>query len=258
MINYKELVDKTLNGGQHKPAKGVMTRELFGKQLTFHLGLGFPIVTGRKIFHKGVLGELAAFLAGPTHVNDFKDRNCNYWDIFADDDGSLRLAYGNAWRDFHGVDQLAKTAQNLRDRPNSRRHLISAWDPTGLEQLSLQCCHYAYQWSANADGTLDMVWVQRSADLMLGIPSDIILAAVLNMLMAQTVGRFAGKIILQLGSVHIYEPHYAAAEEYLKRDTHFLPSWTLAPEATVFNFTPDMLELRGYKHEGVINFELLK
>jgi len=258
MINYAKLVNKTLYGGQHKPAKGVMTRELFGKQLTYHLGVGFPIITGRKMFYKGVLGELAAFLAGPTHVNDFKDRDCNYWDIFADDDGSLRLAYGNAWRDFHGVDQLDKTVKNLKEHPYSRRHLVSAWDPTGLDQLSLQCCHYSYQWSANTDGTLDMVWVQRSADLMLGVPSDIILAAVLNMLMAQTIGRFPGKIILQLGSVHIYEPHYRAAEEYLKRDLHFLPSWTLDKEATVFNFEPHMLQLKGYEHDGVISFELLK
>jgi len=93
---------------------------------------------------------------------------------------------------------------------------------------------------------------------MLGLPSDIILATVLNLLMAQTVGRFPGKVVLQLGSVHIYEPHYSNAEEYLKRELHFLPTWTLSPEATVFNFEPHMLEIRGYKHEGPINFELLK
>lgn len=258
MDNYKDLVTEVLNSGLFKPSRNGIIREVFGKQIAYDLSKGFPIVTGRKMFYKSVFGELAAFLEGPTNVSDFKKHDCNYWDIFADEDGALRLAYGNAWRDFQGKDQLAETIKNLKEDPYSRRHLISAWDASGLDELTLECCHYAYNWCVNTNGTLDMVWVQRSADVMLGLPSDILLAAALNMLVAQTVGLHPGKIILQLGSVHIYEEHFKAAEEYINRAIHRLPYSVLDPAATVFNFHPDMLQLRDYQHEAVLNFELKK
>ena len=257
MREYKDLVKETLHGGAIKPVRQGQTREKFGEQLTFHLVIGFPILTGRKMHLQGILGELAAFLKGPTHIKDFNDKGCNFWDIFADDDGSLRLAYGNAWRNFNGVDQLTRVVERLKTNPYRRSHLVSAWDPTGLDKLTLKCCHYSYQWSANIDGTLDMIWVQRSADLMLGLPSDIVVAAALNLLMAQTVGMQPGKIVLQLGSVHVYSAHYEAAEEYLNRGIHYLPSYQLDPKATVFNFEPEMLKLKYYRHEPHLNFEIL-
>ena len=256
MRNYAELVEKVLTSGYQMEGRNGKTVALFGKQLTFHLGAGFPVVTGRQMFFKGVLGELAAFLAGPTHVNHFKSQGCHYWDKFADDDGKLRLAYGNSWRDFHGTDQMKNLIDGLRADPYSRRHIITAWDPSGLDELSLMCCHYSYQWNVNTYGELEMIWIQRSVDLMLGLPSDIILAGALNMLVAQTVGLKPGKIVLQLGNCHVYEEHWEVAREYLKQPYKSLPKAKLDPKATVDNFLPEMLTFEGYTHGPKLSFEL--
>jgi len=256
MLNYKDLVDEVLHSGEEYFGRNGKTRALFGRQIAFNLSAGFPIVTGRRIYYKGVLGELAAFLAGPTHVNHFKSQGCHYWDKFADEDGRMRLAYGNAWRSFHGVDQMERLIDGLQNEPYSRRHIITAWDPSGLDELTLQCCHYCYQWNVRADGALDMIWIQRSVDMMLGLPSDIILAAALNMLVAQTIGREPGKIVLQLGNCHIYEEHWETAIEYLDSDIFLLPEVSLNKAANINNFLPEMLALVDYKHGPKLSFEL--
>jgi len=253
MKNYKELVNECLNEGYSQGGRNGETLELFGRQLKFDLSKGFPIVTGRKMFYKGVFGELAAFLKGPSHIDDFKGEGCHYWDKFADIDGGLRLAYGNAWRDFHGVDQLENLLFSLKDTPASRRHLISAWDPSGLDQLTLQCCHYAYQWNVQG-GKLNMTWVQRSADLMLGLPSDIILAALWNHLIAAEVGLQAGELTVQLGSVHIYKEHLETAQVYLHTTLYPLPRVFL--KGRLLAFRADQAELQSYQHGPSLSFEL--
>jgi len=255
MKNYQELVKEVLVSGYGQEGRNGRTVALFGKQLEYNLEEGFPIVTGRKIFYRGVAGELAALLKGPKHVDDFKEQGCSYWNKFADADGKLRLAYGNAWRDFNGANQLEYLIKNLKENPGSRRHLLVAWDPANLDNLSSHCCHYAYEWFVR-DGRLDMIWIQRSVDLLVGLPSDIILGAMMNMVIASTVGLKPGRLTLQLGNCHIYTEHLFQVADYLRAPLRELPIAKLAPEATIDNFVPDMFSLKGYVHGPTMRFEL--
>lgn len=260
--DYKQLVLKAL-ASPMRPTRNAFTRAFFGAMIETDLletGI-FPIISRRKIHVKGIVGELAAFLQGATSVSAFKDFGCNYWDSWADKEGKLNIDYGTAWRDFNGTDQLTEVVESLKNNPNSRRHMISSWRPDRLDTLALPCCHYSYQWFVTSEGYLEMIWNQRSVDLMVGLPSDIVLASLFNVLMAQTVGLKPGKITMMLGDCHVYESHGEGIEEFLSReDTGFLtnlaPEYTLNPEATVFNFKPEMFELIDYTPLEAINFKL--
>jgi len=258
---YKKLVQQLLSEqGAARETRNAKTISTFGVQLKAEeLRTGvFPIVRGRKIYWKGVVGELAAFLKGPRSVQDFTDVGCNFWSPWAKKN-KLELDYGNAWIDFNGTNQLLTVVQSLRTEPYSRRHLISAWRPDRLEELSLPCCHYAYQWYVTNDGYLDMAWIQRSVDIMVGMPSDIVSAALFNILMAQTVGLKPGKITFQLGDTHLYLSHAIAAHMYVAADESTLkqPTWSLDPAATVFNFHPEMFSIDNYEHYGPIPLEVI-
>lgn len=261
-IEYRNMLAKALLA-RPRQTRNAITRSYFGDVLeidTLELEQ-FPILLGRKMYWPGVVGEMATFLKGPSHVTDFRHNNCNYWDGFADENGDLRIDYGNAWLDFNGVNQLEEVVKSLRSNPYGRRHLISAWRPDKLNQLSLPCCHYSYQWYVNDDNELEMIWNQRSVDLAIGLPSDIILAALFNILMAQTVDLKPGKITMMLGDCHIYESHLEGVAVYMnqlskKLDTYSLPSYYLDAKATVFNFRPSMFATEGYKPKDPINFKL--
>jgi len=221
----------------------------------------FPALLGRRMYYKGVFGELAAFLKGPTTLQDFEDQGCNYWKQWANKDGSIEVDYGNAWLDFNGINQLEEVVHGLKSDPYGRRHIINAWRPDHLSTLSLPCCHYAYQWYVTDDGFLEMSWMQRSVDLMVGLPSDIILCAAWNILMAQTVGLKPGKLHFMLGDCHVYDEHQAGLASYMQQTQKLYhlakPNWTLAKEATVFNFTPGMLVLHNYTPKAAIKFEVI-
>lgn len=268
--DYVQLV-QTIKSAPERQTRNAVTRSSFGHTLVIdELVYGiFPILQGRKMFWKGVVGELAAFLTGPESVQDFEAQGCNYWKQWGDVDGALRVDYGNAWLDFNGVNQLNALIDGLRRDPYGRRHIITGWNPANLSVLSLPCCHYSYQWYVTTDGMLDMIWTQRSADLMIGVPSDIILAAVFNLLVAQTVDLEPGRLVMNFGDTHIYESHlrtectngtYAyPVDEYLLQYSAMpsaVPGWTLAPEATVFNFTPDMFDIVDYFAHDPIIFRL--
>jgi len=261
--DYVALIGYISERGCVKSTRNARTKSLFGVQFYFD-DLNYstlPILQGRKIYTSGVIGELAAMLKGPKTVQDFKDQGCNYWDAWRDDEGKLNVDYGNLWLDFNGVNQLEAVVNSLKNDPSSRRHLISGWKPDNVADLSLPCCHYSYQWYVTDDGHLDMVWVQRSVDVMVGLPSDILLAAVFNILMAQTVGLTPGTVTMQFGDTHIYESHKPGVAAYLEQakvlDLNLSePQWNLAKEATVFNFVPSMLEIVNYSHAPAINFKL--
>lgn len=220
----------------------------------------FPLLLGRMMFYKGVVGELAAFLKGPKSLEDFELQGCNYWKDWADKDGKLNVDYGNAWLDFDGVNQLKEVVASLKADPNGRRHLITGWNPSHLKDLSLPCCHYSYQWYVNDLDELEMIWNQRSVDIMIGLPSDIILAAVWNILMAQTIGLKPGRLHFMLGDCHIYDSHMEGVETYLEQmatiDTLVRPMWTLDKTATVFNFRPSMLTIQDYTPRPAVKFKL--
>lgn len=244
-----------------RETRNAVTQSYFGDHLVIDslIHNQFPALLGRKLFLDGIIGEMAAFLKGPKAVKDFKAQGCNYWDDWGDKTGKLNVDYGNAWLDFDGVNQLKEVVESLKKDPTGRRHLITGWNPSHLKDLSLPCCHYSYQWYVN-DGELEMIWNQRSVDIMIGLPSDIVLAAVWNILMAQTVGLRPGRLHFMLGDCHIYESHLEGVDEYLtqmhRTPYMHLPKWELDPKATVFNFVPSMLKIVGYKPMPPIKFKL--
>lgn len=256
---YKMLVRSVL-GMPTRPCRNGTARSMFGA--TLHIceteRCPLPLLNGRKMFPSGIVGEMAAFLQGPKSVYDFKSKGCNYWDQWADEDGSLRVDYGNKWIDFHGVNQLKKLVESLTKDPYGRRHLITGWDPSNLDSLSLPCCHYAYQWYVTTDGYLDMIWHQRSADLMVGVPSDVALAVLFNHLVANSTKLKPGSVTLVLGDVHIYSEHEAAAVEYLQRNhqSRVPVHIKLDTQATVFNFEPSHVEVVEYEPCDKIQFKL--
>jgi thymidylate synthase len=262
MLNVEQQYIQLLKRVQQAPlttTRNGMTRSLFGYQLEItELPLAFPILQGRKMYWKGVLGEMVAFLRGPQSNEDFTKQGCNFWTPWEDSNGCITVDYGNAWLDFNGVNQLARVVDSLLYEPHSRRHLITGWNPARLDELSLPCCHYAYQWKVTALHQLDMIWIQRSADVFLGLPSDIISAAIFNLLMANTTGYIPGRIIMQLGDVHLYSGHFNQAEQYLTQAAELtnsllnVPKYSLAPSASVFSFTKEDFAVFDYQHQSPI------
>lgn len=261
---YLALLEAIQTESMERNTRNAVTKSIFGAQLTIDelMHNKFPILQGRKIFYKGVVGELAAFLRGPKHIEDFTSQGCNYWNEWAEKDGSINVDYGNAWLDYNGVNQLQSVVDSLRNDPYGRRHIINAWRPDKLSELSLPCCHYSYQWYVDNSNHLHMVWIQRSVDTILGLPSDVILAAVLNLLMARTTGYLPGRLTMQLGDTHIYSSHFAELDAYMSSAVAMAhspkPSYWLSPVATVFNFTPEMFDLTGYEHGPKLTFKLEK
>ena len=261
--DYAELIIRILGSGTNKETRNGPTKSCFGMSLEVD-GLAdyFPIIQGRKMFHKGVLGELAAMLRRPTCVQDFKDWGCNYWDLWADEDGSLRVDYGNAWFDFEGVNQIAMLKDKLANNPNDRRMIINGWRPHKLDELSLPCCHYSYQFYV-AKGVISMIWIQRSVDMMIGLPSDIIFAAAWLIMIANEFDLIPGKIKFDLGDCHVYQEHFDGAYEYIHRvSKHYVgfhaPTYMLDafPGQDFCDFQPNHILVNDFQALPPINFKL--
>lgn len=258
-LAYMGLVRKILANGELRRGRNGTTLAIFGETLTIDLSTGeFPLLTGRQLFYRGVFGELAAMLRGPKTLKDFEEHGCNYWKQWAWPDGSINVDYGNAWLDFNGFNQLEALAEGLKNNPHGRRHLVTGWRPDRLDDLSLPCCHYAYQWYVREDKYLDMMWHQRSVDTMIGLPSDVIFASAWNIMLANEVGLIPGKITFTLGDTHIYEEHIEQAKEYLTRLTCELPKYKLEAYTQKAHtlFRPDDIIISGYTHMPAIKFEL--
>lgn len=214
---YADLVRRIKTNGERRETRNAPTVALFGETLVVdELMYGFfPILHGRHIYYRGVLGELAAFLRGPKHLADFERFGCNYWKLWAEENGDINVDYGNKWRDFNGVDQLGEVVKLIETNPTSRRILVSGWDPASVPHTSLPCCHLLYQWFVHNDGRLDMTFYMRSVDVMVGLPSDVVLAAALNCHIAAITGLKPGRLIFMLGDTHIYESHLDLSRDYL-------------------------------------------
>lgn len=270
---YAALIDRILKHGQKRATRNVETYSVFGEQLEIDLGYGFPLLHGRKMYVKPVLGEFAAFIRGPKNVEDFQRFGCNYWNDWGtkehqiEEIGSINVDYGNKWINWNGVNQIERVMQTIKSNPADRRLIVSGWDPSSLEQLSLPCCHLLYQWYVRGDH-LDMVWYQRSVDTMVGLPSDIILCALWNILLANECGLKPGVIKLWLGDTHIYSNHLEPALDYLRQlqemaskrlsGNHAFSAveYRLRPDTNLFGFEPEMLQLEKYEPAGPIKFEL--
>lgn len=257
-LAYKALVKKILQTGVKREGRNGKTLSIFGESLKVDLSEDkFPLLTSRKMYYKGVLGELAAMLRGPKHVKDFEKFGCNYWKDWSEADGSLNLDYGNLWFDFDGVNQYENLINTIKTNPTDRRMVITGWHPGHIPDLSLPCCHMLYQWYV-ADDKLHMIWYQRSVDTMIGLPSDVIFAAAWNIMIANEVGLIPGTITFMLGDTHIYEEHIKNAKEYISRPTHELPRYILGIDEGVDSrkFIPEALIIANYISMDPIKFEL--
>lgn len=258
--NYANLIYNIINYGEERDTRAGKTRSLFGKTLEVDLQFGFPLLEGRKMFYKPVLGEMAAFIRGPNNIEDFKKYGCNYWDAWGGKEeldaigdvskktGHINVDYGNKWRNWNGADQLQNLVDTLRSNPTDRRMLISGWDPSNIGNLSLPCCHLLYQWYVRDGEHLDMIWYQRSVDTMVGLPSDVILAAIWNIMLANEVKLKPGKIVFMLGDTHIYENHMEGVNEYLARvenndELFSYFDYDLFDGASLFDFVPSDISI---------------
>lgn len=245
---YKELLKKTLNGSKRNTRNDNNSPSIFGEMLTINdVANFFPLLTSREIRYKGVFGELAAFLRSPKSLTDFQKFGCNYWKSWADEDGSIRVDYGNLWTDYNGVNQLADVIHKLKHNPYDRRMIIDTWRPDKLNELSLPCCHFLYQFYYDENG-VSMIWYQRSVDIFVGLPSDIVLAALMLIFISNECGLKPNSIKMFLGDIHCYSTHLEMVEKYLNNDIYDSPTYKLnVPVGSKFTeFTPNWLSIIDY------------
>ena len=235
MINiedeYRGLMAGVLYNGKDKTDRtGTGTKSVFGRSIEHDMSLGFPILTTKKISFNAARTELLWILNGRTDLKYLEDNGVKYWrpdyERSGRTDETLGPVYGKQWRDFNGRDQLADLVNAIHYTPDSRRMIVSAWNPAELSEMALPPCHYAFQVYVN-DGVIDLMWQQRSADVFLGLPYDITMYGLLLEMLAKGSGLKAGRLIGQLGDCHLYSNHYKQAIEYLSRSKRVLPELEL-------------------------------
>jgi thymidylate synthase len=253
MQQYLDLMDRILTTGAVKTDRtGTGTRSVFGHQMRFDLSAGFPLVTTKKIHVRSVVVELLWFLQGSTNVRWLQDRGVSIWDEWADAEGELGPVYGHQWRswpapDGRHIDQIAAVVESLRANPDSRRHIVSAWNVAEVSEMALPPCHTMFQFYV-ADGRLSCQLYQRSADVFLGVPFNIASYALLTQMMAQVVGLEVGDFVHTLGDAHLYSNHLEQARLQLTRSPRPLPRLELAPGIrTIDEFTADDIRILNYE-----------
>ena len=252
MRQYHELLRLILERGRPKTDRtGTGTLSVFGHQMRFDLGAGFPLVTTKKVHTKSIIHELLWFLRGDTNIRYLKDHGVSIWDEWADRDGNLGPIYGHQWRSWPAagggtVDQIAEAVRQIRETPDSRRIIVSAWNPADLPKMALAPCHALFQFYV-ADGRLSCQLYQRSADVFLGVPFNIASYALLTAMMAQVTGQNPGEFILTFGDAHLYSNHLDQARLQLTRDPRPLPVLRLNPAITsIFDFTAEDIAIDSY------------
>ncbi len=234
MQQYLDLMDRILTTGAVKTDRtGTGTRSIFGHQMRFDLADGFPLVTTKKVHLRSVVVELLWFLQGSTNVRWLQERGVSIWDEWADTEGELGPVYGHQWRswpapDGRHIDQIAAVVHSLRTNPDSRRHIVSAWNVAEVSEMALPPCHAMFQFYV-ADGRLSCQLYQRSADVFLGVPFNIASYALLTAMMAQVVGLAPGEFVHTLGDAHLYSNHLEQARLQLTRTPRPLPTLQLSP-----------------------------
>jgi thymidylate synthase len=252
MKQYLDLLSHILeNGAQKEDRTGTGTVSVFGHQMRFNLQEGFPLVTTKKLHLKSIIHELLWFLDGDTNVKYLQDNGVRIWNEWADEDGNLGHIYGYQWRSWptpsgKHVDQITEVVNSIKNNPDSRRHLVSAWNVGELDQMNLPPCHILFQFYV-ADGKLSCQLYQRSADTFLGVPFNIASYALLTMMMAQVTGLEAGDFIHTLGDAHIYNNHIEQVKLQLTRDPLALPEMKINPDVkNIFDFKYEDFELVDY------------
>lgn len=254
---YEDLLRLVLETGTPKADRtGTGTRSVFGHQMRFDLSAGFPLVTTKRVHLKSVVLELLWFLRGDSNVRWLQERGVRIWDEWADEDGELGPVYGVQWRswptpDGGHVDQVAQVVENLRANPDSRRHVVSAWNVADLPQMALMPCHALFQFYV-ADGRLSCQLYQRSADLFLGVPFNIASYALLTHMVAQQVGLEVGDFVWTGGDCHVYDNHVEQVREQLTREPYPAPTLRLRKAASIFDYSYEDVEVVGYQHHPTI------
>jgi thymidylate synthase len=259
---YLDLVQRILDTGAEKSDRtGTGTRSVFGHQMRFDLTEGFPLVTTKKVHTRSIFAELLWFLRGDTNVKWLQDRGVTIWDEWADADGDLGPVYGYQWRswptpDGGHVDQIAQVVQQIRDNPDSRRHIVSAWNVADIPDMALAPCHTMFQFyvaPSDEGGRLSCQLYQRSADVFLGVPFNIASYALLTHMVAQVTGLAVGDFVHTLGDAHLYSNHLEQARLQLTREPRPLPTLSLDTSVTELDaFDLEHIAVEGYDpHPGI-------
>lgn len=251
------LADILANGVQRGDRTGVGTLGVFGRQMRFDLSKGFPLLTTKKLHRKSIILELLWFLRGDTNVRWLQERGVSIWDEWADAEGELGPVYGKQWRswtapDGRVIDQITNVVRSLKNNPESRRHIVSAWNPAEVEDMALPPCHCLFQFFV-ADGKLSCQLYQRSADVFLGVPFNIASYALLTLMMAKVTGLEPGEFVHTLGDAHLYLNHVDQARLQLTREPLPLPVMHVADKADLFDFAFEDFRLTGYQAHPAIS-----
>ena len=252
MRQYLDLMRHVMHHGVRKDDRtGTGTLSVFGHQMRFDLAQGFPLLTTKKVHTKSIVYELLWFLRGDTNIRYLKDHGVRIWDEWANENGDLGPVYGAQWRswpapDGRHIDQISQVTHAIRENPDSRRLIVSAWNVSEIERMALPPCHLLFQFYV-AQGRLSCQLYQRSADIFLGVPFNIASYALLTMMMAQATGLQPGEFVHTLGDAHLYLNHLEQVHTQLAREPRPLPGMRLNPEKTsLFNFDFDDFELLNY------------
>jgi len=252
MQEYFDLLSRVRNAGVHKSDRtGTGTLSVFGHQMRFDLADGFPLLTTKKLHVKSIIHELIWFLAGDTNIGYLRANGVRIWDEWARPDGSLGPVYGKQWRswaapDGRVIDQISEAVQTLKTNPDSRRIIVSAWNPADIPDMALAPCHCLFQFYV-AEGRLSCQLYQRSADVFLGVPFNIASYALLTMMMAQVTELEPGEFVHTFGDAHLYVNHLEQADLQLRRTPRPLPRMSINPDVrSIFAFRYEDFQLHGY------------
>ncbi|ALL13990.1 thymidylate synthase [Caulobacter henricii] len=259
------LADILDNGIQRGDRTGTGTLGVFGRQIRFDLSKGFPVLTTKKLHLRSIFVELLWFLKGDTNVRWLQENGCKIWDEWADENGDLGPVYGKQWRSWatpngQSIDQIANLIEGLKTNPNSRRHIVSAWNPADVEDMALPPCHCLFQFFVAPDGKgggkLSCQLYQRSADVFLGVPFNIASYALLTLMVAKVVGLEPGEFVHTFGDAHLYLNHLDQAREQLTREPFPFPTLTIADKRDLFGFAYEDFRLEGYEAHPHIKAEV--
>lgn len=252
MRQYHDLIKTVLDTGVYKGDRtGTGTYSVFGYQMRYNLEEGFPVVTTKKVHLKSIIHELLWFLKGETNIQYLKENGVSIWDEWADENGNLGPVYGYQWRSWEAkdgrvIDQISNVVDQIKNNPNSRRLIVTAWNPSDVDSMALPPCHAFFQFYV-ADGKLSCQLYQRSADIFLGVPFNIASYALLTMMMAQVCNLKAGEFVHTLGDAHLYSNHIEQAKLQISRECKAMPTMKINPDIKdIFGFTFEDFELLNY------------
>ncbi|MAA77442.1 MAG: thymidylate synthase [Rhodobiaceae bacterium] len=258
MLQYLTLLEKVMNEGVTRDDRtGTGTKSVFGYQMRFDLSKGFPLLTTKKLHLRSIIHELLWFLSGNTNISYLKENGVSIWDDWADENGDLGPVYGYQWRSWHTpdgrqIDQIKNLVEQLKNYPDSRRHIVTAWNPADVDDMALPPCHCLFQFYI-ADGKLSCQLYQRSADIFLGVPFNIASYSLLTMMLAQVLELEPGDFVHTLGDAHLYLNHLEQAQTQISRLPGALPTMKINPERKdIFDFVFEDFSLEDYEAQSHI------